>query len=88
MSAPAVFLNAPYDKEFEPLFLAYIVGVLGFGLIPRAALEIGGAGNRIDRIVGMIKGCGLSIHDLSRVQLSSRPPHLPRFNMPFELGMA
>lgn len=32
--------------------------------------------------------CRYSIHDLSRVQLSRTAPRAPRFNMPFELGLA
>ncbi|MBV9156625.1 MAG: hypothetical protein JO097_10210 [Acidobacteriaceae bacterium] len=32
--------------------------------------------------------CRYSIHDLSRVQLSRTRPRAPRFNMPFELGLA
>jgi hypothetical protein len=35
-----VFLNIPYDKNFERLFLAYIAGISALGLIPRATLEI------------------------------------------------
>ncbi|MGH9543212.1 MAG: hypothetical protein ACRD2H_15190 [Terriglobales bacterium] len=36
----------------------------------------------------MLDSCAYSIHDLSRVQLDPRAPRTPRFNMPFELGMA
>jgi hypothetical protein len=32
--------------------------------------------------------CNYSIHDLSRVQLDRYRPRTPRFNMPFELGLA
>jgi hypothetical protein len=32
--------------------------------------------------------CQYSFHDISRVELDSKRPRLPRFNMPFELGMA
>ncbi len=32
--------------------------------------------------------CRYSVHDLSRVQLSGPVPRTPRFNMPFELGVA
>lgn len=32
-----------------------------------------------------MSACGYSFHDLSRVQLSDRAP---RFNMPFEVGLA
>ena len=35
-----VFLNLPYDSKFEPLYLAYIVGISAFGLVPRATLEL------------------------------------------------
>ncbi len=31
--------------------------------------------------------CQYSFHDLSRVQLDTRRPLTPRFNMPFELGL-
>lgn len=36
----------------------------------------------------LIEECPFSLHDLSRVQLSLPVPRLPRFNMPFELGLA
>jgi hypothetical protein len=85
--ARSVFLNVPYDEHFEPLFLAYIAGLAAFGLTPRAAVEITGGGRRLDRIFDLIRDCRYSIHDLSRVQLDSRPPVTPRFNMPFELGL-
>lgn len=55
---------------------------------PRVTLEIPGGKRRLDRIFGLIKGCRFSVHDLSRVQLDRRPPSTPRFNMPFELGLA
>jgi hypothetical protein len=82
-----VFLNVPYDRDFEPLFLAYIAGLAALGLAPRAAVEITGGGRRLDRIFELIRDCRYSIHDLSRVQLDSHPPVTPRFNMPFELGL-
>jgi hypothetical protein len=55
---------------------------------PRVTLEIPGGKRRLDRIFGLIKGCRFSVHDLSRVQLDRRPPSTPRFNMPFDLGLA
>lgn len=39
---------------------------------------------RIDRIEKLVASCAFSVHDLSRVELSKG---LPRFNMPFELGL-
>lgn len=84
----AVFLNIPYDRPFSPLFLAYIAGIRAFGLLPRATLEIPGSTRRLDRIIALIKSCRYSVHDLSRVELDPTPPPTPRFNMPFELGLA
>ena len=84
----SVFLNIPYDKDFENLYLAYIAGVSAFGLVPRATLEIPTSQRRLDRILSLIETCTYSIHDLSRVQLDRKAPRTPRFNMPFELGLA
>ena len=44
--------------------------------------------DRIVRIFSILKQCPYSLHDLSRVQLDRVAPRTPRFNMPFELGMA
>ncbi|HKW64800.1 MAG TPA: hypothetical protein VJN89_19760 [Candidatus Acidoferrum sp.] len=82
-----VFLNIPYDKKFERLFLAYIAGISAFGLIPRATLEITDSSRRLNKIIKLISACEYSIHDLSRVQLDRKKPRTPRFNMPFELGL-
>jgi len=84
----AVFLNFPYDRQFVPLYLAYVSGVCSFGLTPRVALELPGGGRRLDRIIALILGCRYSFHDLSRVELDLRRPRTPRMNMPFELGLA
>jgi hypothetical protein len=68
--------------------LAYIAGVSAFGMTPRATLEIPGSVRRLDRIFELLSSCSYSIHDLSRVQLDRSAPATPRFNMPFELGLA
>jgi hypothetical protein len=83
----SVFLNVPYDAEFENLLLAYIVGISAFGFTPRATLEIPFGQRRLDRILSLIRQSRYSIHDLSRVQLDQNAPRTPRFNMPFELGL-
>lgn len=41
---------------------------------------------RIDKLYGIIKQSRFGIHDLSRTELDSAHK-LPRFNMPFELGI-
>jgi len=83
-----VFLNIPYDKRFEPLYLAFIAGLSGFGLIPQAVLQIPESERRLVRIFSLIRRCKISFHDLSRVELDLKQPQTPRFNMPFELGLA
>ena len=84
----SVFLNIPYDRRFQPLYLAYIVGMTELGLTPKATLSIPGGTRRLDRIFELIKTCKYSVHDLSRVELDRTPPPTPRFNMPLELGLA
>ena len=83
-----MFLNIPYDRAFEPLYLAYIAGLRAFRLEPRATLQIPGGERRLDRILDLIGGCRYSFHDLSRVEMNLTRPATPRFNMPFELGLA
>jgi hypothetical protein len=64
-----VFLNIPYDKQFERTYLAYVTALSAMGFLPRATLGIGG-NRRLDRIASLIESCSYSIHDLSRVQLN------------------
>jgi len=83
----AVFLNIPYDEEFQKLYLAYIVGLYQLRLVPFISSGLAGGERRLDRILALIQSCRYSIHDLSRVELSVTPPATPRFNMPLELGL-
>lgn len=85
--ADEVFLNVPYDAQFENLFLAYVAGITALGLVPRATLEIPGSDRRLEKIFALIGKCEYSIHDISRVELDRSAPRVPRFNMPFELGL-
>ncbi len=87
-NAADVFLNVPYDEKFLDHFLAYVAGLSALGLYPRATLEIPGGERRLDRIFTLIRTCSSSVHDLSRIELDKRRPITPRFNMPFELGLA
>jgi hypothetical protein len=85
----AVFLNIPYDQKFRSLYLAYIAGLVHLGFVPRVTLGLPGGARRLDKILAEIQGCRYSIHDLSKVGLDRNPPFAtPRFNMPFELGLA
>lgn len=79
----AVFLNVPFDRAYEPLFIALIAALVSIGRIPRSVLEVSEQGQgRLRRIIRQMEACRVSLHDLSRV---GNPP---RFNMPFELGIA
>jgi len=80
----SVFLNIPYDNQFEELYLAYIVGLTQLGFDINATLAIPNQG-RLDRIIRLIEKSDVSIHDLSRIETSFG---IPRFNMPLELGLA
>jgi hypothetical protein len=84
----SVFLNLPYDPQFKNLFLAYICAIHAYGMDPRVTLEIPGSARRLDRIFGLIQSCEYSVHDMSQVRLDRAKPKTPRFNMPFELGLA
>jgi len=82
-----VFINCPFTDDFRPLFQCAIFTVLLCGFLPRSALEAGdGSEVRMDKITRLIRESQYSIHDLSAVQLDAFN-ELPRFNMPFELGM-
>jgi hypothetical protein len=82
-----VFLNCPFDDDYYPLLRAAVFTIHACGFTARIALENTGSESvRLDRLVQMIGQCGLGIHDLSRVRLTS-PTDLPRFNMPFECGV-
>jgi hypothetical protein len=65
-----------------------MAGLTAYGITPRATLEIPGGARRIDRIIELIRSCRYSFHDLSRVEIDFASPPTPRFNMPFELGLA
>jgi hypothetical protein len=80
----AVFLNIPYDQQFERLCLAYIVGLTQLGLKINATLAVPNQG-LLTRILSLVEESDFSIHDLSRTELSRG---IPRFNMSLELGLA
>lgn len=83
-----VFINCPYDKHYERLFLALVSGVVAVGCEPHCVLELP-AGARLERILKLIQDCGASLHDLSRVSRTGKGRDaVPRFNMPFEAGLA
>ncbi len=86
-AAEGIFINCPFDDEYLPLFDAILFAILACGFDPRCAREHSdGAEVRIEKLYKLIRECGLAVHDLSRVELST-VSQLPRFNMPLELGI-
>jgi hypothetical protein len=81
-----VFINCPFDSEYRPAFEALIFTITASGYDARCALEDDDSANiRHDKLCRLIKESDKSIHDLSRVALGKN--NLPRFNMPYELGL-
>lgn len=82
-----VFINCPFDNEYEPIFHAIIFAIFDCGFVPRCTLEEDDASQiRIDKIYSIITACRYGMHDISRTELDYRNK-LPRFNMPLELGL-
>ncbi len=82
-----VFINCPFDEDYLPCFEALLFGVTISGYRVRCALEEDDGGDiRFAKLCRLIADCDHTIHDLSRTQASQSG--LPRFNMPFELGLA
>ncbi len=82
-----VFVNCPFDEHYTPIFNAIIFAIFDCGFVPRCALEEQDAGEvRARKLQRIIQDCRLGLHDISRIELD-RGTRLPRFNMPYELGV-
>jgi len=87
MAQDSVFINCPFDAEFDGLRNAMVFAVYDCGFRPRCALESANAHEyRFEKIKKMIKESRFGIHDISRTELDATN-NLPRFNMPLELGL-
>jgi len=82
-----VFINCPFDQDYEPILEAILFCLLYCGFSPRIATEsIESSAVRLRKIHALIEECKFSIHDLSRCQAEKKGEHY-HLNMPFELGM-
>jgi hypothetical protein len=82
----SIFFNCPFDDAYKPIFDALVFATFDCGYVPRCALEMDNAvEGRIDKILTIIRSSRLGVHDISRTELDHN--RLPRFNMPFELGL-
>ena len=83
-----VFLNYPFDDEFNAFSTAMHFAVTAANLIPICAKDVGTPDRlRLQLLVDLVTNCDLSAHDLSRYKQDSRNG-FARMNMPFETGMA
>jgi hypothetical protein len=82
-----VFLNVPFDRQYQKLPDALVFAVHACARKARCARELDdGAQVRIEKLYKIIGSCRFGIHDLSRTSLDPIN-RLPRFNMPLELGV-
>ena len=83
----SVFVNCPFDEDYDPILQAILFCVIYVGLTPRISRESNdSAETRVDKITGLIEACRFSIHDLSRCEAKKKGERF-RLNMPFELGI-
>jgi hypothetical protein len=84
----SVFINCPFDRDYNTLFDAIVFTITDCGFRPVCARErMNSAEIRLDKIVDLIRDSRYSVHDLSRTEVDEKYS-LPRFNMPLELGIA
>lgn len=82
-----VFINCPFDADFDAMLQAMLFCIVFLGLVPRLARERNDSGEyRLEKIKDLIERSKYSIHDLSRCQATKKGEHY-RLNMPFELGI-
>jgi hypothetical protein len=82
-----VFINCPFDDQYVNMFRACVFTILDAGFIPRCSKEVDNATVfRLSAIVDIMRDCRYGVHDLSRIELDANS-RMPRFNMPFELGV-
>ena len=81
-----VFINCPFDKDYTPLLRTLSFTLLYLDLEPKLSQTLSSSTIRINQIKQHIRNCKFSIHDLSRSK-PLKKGDLPRFNMPYELGL-
>ena len=78
-----VFINCPFDTQYRVLLNPLLFTILFIDLEPKIAETESSSQIRVQEIMNLIKNSRYSIHDISR----SDPAELPRFNMPYEMGL-
>lgn len=82
-----VFINCPFDEDYDPILQAILFCIVYLGFVPRLARESSDSAEvRLEKIRRLIENSKFSIHDLSRAQATKKGQYF-RLNMPFELGI-
>ncbi len=81
-----IFINCPFDKEYKPLLKSLVFTIIYLGFEPKLSTTASSGHQRIDEIMNLINTCKFSIHDISRCE-PLKTGDLPRFNMPYEMGL-
>src|SRR5262245_32483433 len=81
-----VFINCPFDKTYVPLLQPLLFTIIYLDLNPVIAETRSSGQVRVEQIKKLIYSSRYSIHDISRSQ-PLKADELPRFNMPFEMGL-
>jgi hypothetical protein len=83
----SVFINCPFSPDYQPIFRAILFAVYACRFLPRSALEVvDSSDNRLEKIQRIIEESKFGVHDISKIE-PDPATKLPRFNMPFELGL-
>jgi hypothetical protein len=83
----SVFINCPFSSDYQPIFRGILFSVYACEFRPRCAREVSDSSqNRLAKIQKIIGESKFGIHDISIMELDPKTK-LPRFNMPFELGL-
>lgn len=84
-----VFINCPFDDKYKPILDGIVFAIHDLGFQARHALIDNGTVLRVQRIAEELRAARYSVHDISRVEVSETSlGDVPRFNMPFEAGIA
>lgn len=82
-----VFFNFSFTEEYKPIMRSIVYTLYRCGFTPITAFSENNAATlRLNKLARLIKECPHSIHDISYTELDPKS-NLPRFNMPFELGI-
>jgi len=83
----SVFVNCPFDPEYDPFYYTIVFTIHYLGLEARTSYEASDVGEpRILKLIRLISNSKYGIHDLSRCKARERG-EFARLNMPLELGI-